>query len=200
MTVSVSGRLGVLGGTFDPVHVGHRIVAQDVVEALDLDRMVVVPAARPPHREAVLGAERRLRLVRRAFRGDPRVEVSTLELERQGPSYTVETLEELREERAPDALFCVVGADQLAEFDTWKRPRRIVELAELAVMNRGDEEPRPPAELPDLPFRSVEVTRIGLSSTRIRRRLEEGRPVRYLVPEPVRREIEASYPGPRVRA
>lgn len=200
VTGSVSGRLGVLGGTFDPIHVGHRIVAQDVLEALDLDRVVVVPAARPPHREAVLGAGRRLRLVRRAFQGDPRVEVSELELEREGPSYTVDTLEALREERAPDVLFCVVGADQLADLDTWRRPGRIVEVAELAVMNRGDEEPRPPAELPDLPFRSVEVTRIDLSSTRIRDRLEAGRSIRYLVPESVRAEVEAAYGERPVRA
>lgn len=196
----MSGRLGVLGGAFDPVHVGHRIVAQDVTEALELDRMLVVPTARPPHREVVLGAERRLALARRAFRGDSRVEVTGLELEREGPSYTVDTLEELHEERSPEELFCVLGADQLAEFDSWRRPRRIAELAELAVMNRGGEEPRPPRELPGLSFRTVEVTRIDLSSTRVRRRLEEGRPVRYLVPDAVRREVEASYPGPRVRA
>lgn len=193
-------RLGVLGGTFDPIHVGHRIVARDVLEALELDRVLVVPAARPPHREAVLDAERRLGITRRAFRGDSRIEVSGREVERGGPSFTVDTLEGLREERSPEALFCVIGADQLADFASWHRPERIVELAELAVMNRGGEEPSPPPELPELPFRRVEVTRIDLSSTRIRERLERGRPIRYLVPEPVRREIAAAYPGPRVRA
>lgn len=195
----MGGRLGVLGGTFDPIHVGHRIVAQDVLEALDLQRMLVVPSARPPHREAVAGAERRLRLTRRAFRGDGRIDVTDLEVERPGPSYTVDTLEELRERRSPDELFCVIGADQLRDFAGWRRPERIAELAELVVMNRGDEEPRPPRGLPELPFRSVRVTRVELSSTRIRERLEAGRSIRYLVPEAVRPEIEAAYRGGRVR-
>lgn len=186
-------RLGVLGGTFDPIHVGHRIVAQDVVEALELDRMLVIPSARPPHREAALAAERRLGITRRAFRGDPRIEVAELELERPGPSYTVDTLEELRASRSPSELYCVIGADQLREFASWHRPERIAELAELAVMNRGDREPEAPAELPDLPFRTVRVTRVELSSTRIRERLDAGRPIRYLVPESVRPEIEAAY-------
>lgn len=195
----MGARLGVLGGTFDPIHVGHRIVAQDVVEALELDRMLVVPSARPPHRDAALGPERRLRITREAFRDDPRMEVSDMELRRSGPSYTVDTLEELRESRSPSALYCVIGADQLAEFASWRRPGRIVELAELVVMNRAGREPDPPAELPDLPFRSVEVTRVELSSTRIRERLDAGRPIRYLVPESVRPEIEAAYRGGRVR-
>lgn len=196
----MGGRLGVLGGTFDPVHVGHRIVAQDALEALELDRMLVVPSARPPHRDARLPPERRLRITRRAFEGDARVEVSRVELDRSGPSYTVDTLEELRERRSPEALVCVIGADQLEAFTEWRRPERIVELAELVVMNRGDEEPSPPPEMPDLPFRSVRVTRVELSSTRIRERLEAGRPVRYLVPESVRPEIEAAYGGRPVRA
>ncbi len=196
----VDARLGVLGGTFDPIHVGHRIVAQDIVEALELDRMLIVPAARPPHREAAVGADRRLRITREAFRGDPRMEVTDMELRRPGPSYTVDTLEELRESRSPSRLHCVMGADQLAEFASWRRPGRIVELGELVVMNRGDREPEPPPEMPDLPFRSVEVTRVELSSTRIRERLDAGRPIRYLVPEPVRPEIEAAYREGRVRA
>lgn len=189
----------MLGGTFDPIHVGHRIVAQDVVEALELDLMLVVPSARPPHREAALGAERRLRITRRAFRGDGRFEVSGLELERPGPSYTVDTLEELRERRSPSELFCVIGADQLEDFAGWRRPERIAELAELVVMNRADREPRPPPELPELSFRSLDVTRVDLSSTRVRDRLDEGRSVRYLVPEAVRPEVEAAYRGGPVR-
>ncbi|MFB6240592.1 MAG: nicotinate-nucleotide adenylyltransferase [Gemmatimonadota bacterium] len=193
----MGSRLGVLGGTFDPIHVGHRIVAQDVLEA---DRLLVVPAARPPHREARLPAERRLRITRRAFEGDRRVEVSRMELDRAGPSYTVDTLEEIRERRSPAALFCVIGADQLRAFDEWRRPERIVELAELVVMNRGDREPEPPEEMPDLAFRAVDVTRVELSSTRIRERLYADRQVRYLVPESVRPEIEAAYGGRPLRA
>lgn len=196
---SAEGRLGVLGGTFDPIHVGHQIVAQDALEALDLERLLVVPAARPPHRDPVLEARSRLRITRRAFEDDPRIEVSELELERSGPSFTVDTLEEL-DERRPDApLFCIVGADQFREFAGWRRPRRIAELATLAVMNRAGEEPEPPPELPDLPFTSVPVTRIELSSTRVRERLADRRSVRYLVPEAVRSEVEAAYRPRTVR-
>lgn len=193
-------RLGVLGGTFDPIHVGHQIVAQDAVEGLDLDRLLVVPAGQPPHREATQPAGRRLRLARGAFEGDRRVEVTDLEVERPGPSYTVDTLEELLELRSPSELFCVIGADQLREFDSWRRPERIAEIARLTVMNRGDEEPRPPPPLADLDYRSLDVTRIELSSTLIRDRIEAGRPVRYLVPEAVREEIEEAYRGGPVRA
>jgi nicotinate-nucleotide adenylyltransferase len=112
----------------------------------------------------------------------------------------VDTLEEIRERRSPGTLFCVIGADQLRAFDEWRRPERIVELAELVVMNRGDREPEPPEEMPDLPFRAVDVTRVELSSTRIRERLYADRQVRYLVPESVRPEIEAAYGGRPLRA
>ena len=89
-------RLGMLGGTFDPLHIGHLVVAQDVVEELELDRLLVVPAARPPHRSTVLPPELRLQLAREAFAGDPRIQVDDLEFRREGPSYTVDTLEEIR--------------------------------------------------------------------------------------------------------
>lgn len=186
-------RLGVLGGTFDPLHVGHLVVAQDVVERLELDRLLVVPAGRPPHRDAVLPADIRLRFVRRAFAGDGRVEVSDLELRRPGPSYTVDTLAEIREERSPSELFCVMGVDQLREFDTWHEPERILELARLAVMARAGVEPDE-ADVPDgVAFTGVEVTRVDVSGTRIRRRLGEGRTVRYLVPESVRAGVESAW-------
>lgn len=186
-------RLGVLGGTFDPPHIGHLVVAQDVHEALELDRLLVVPAPRPPHRDAALPAEVRLELTRRAFRGDGRVEVSDVEFRREGPSYTVDTLEELRAERAPSELWCVIGADQLGELHGWHRPRRILEVARLAVMSRGGELPRPGGEARDFAFRAVPVTRIELSSTRVRERLAEGRSVRYLVPESVREPLERAW-------
>lgn len=183
-------RLGVLGGTFDPIHVGHRIVAQDVVEALDLDRMLVVPSARPPHRDAALGPERRLRITREAFRGDPRMEVSDMELRRSGPSYTVDTLEGLRESRSPSELYCVIGADQLAEFASWRRPGRIVELAELVVMRRNGLAPPHDGRFP---YRSVDVTRVDLSATEIRERLAEGRSIRYLVPGAIHEAVERAW-------
>lgn len=186
-------RVGVLGGTFDPVHIGHQVAAQDVVEALELDRLLVVPAGRPPHRDASLPAADRFELTARAFRGDPRIEVSELELRRSGPSYTVDTLAEVREALEPDRLFCVFGVDQLRELDTWCQPRRIAELADLAVMSRAGEAPGPGDAPLDLEFRPVPVTCVEVSSTRIRDRLRRGRSVRYLVPETVREGLEAAW-------
>lgn len=188
-------RLGVLGGTFDPPHVGHLVVAQDVVEALELDRLLVVPAGRPPHRDAVLPAALRLELVRAAFRDDGRFEVSDLELRRDGPSYTVDTLQRIRRDRSPAELWCAIGVDQLRELDEWREPERITELARLAVMSREGERPEAGDAPLDIPFTALEVTRVDLSSTRIRERLRAGRSIRYLVPERIRERVEEAWSG-----
>lgn len=189
----MGGRLGMLGGTFDPLHIGHLVVAQDVVETLDLDRLLVVPAARPPHREAVLPAELRLALVRNAFEGDARIEASDLEMRREGPSYTVDTLAALRTRREPEALYCVIGVDQLRTFESWREPERIVELATVAVMSRGGDLPRPNEAGGGVDFVPVPVTRIDVSSSRIRERLAAGRSIRYLVPEGARARVEEAW-------
>ncbi len=190
-------RLGIMGGTFDPVHAGHLIVAQDVLEALDLDRILFVPAARPPHKshEELTPAALRARMVRSAVEDDPRFQVSDLELKRAGVSYTVDTLEELRDQHPEAELHLILGADQWADFGHWHKPRRIVELAHLVLMTReGDRPSEVDAGFTDGPppeFRELRVTRVEISSTRIRERLRTGRAIRYLVPEPVRRIIEA---------
>ncbi len=183
------GRIGILGGTFDPPHVGHLVVAQDVIDRLELDRLLVVPAARPPHREAVLDAVTRYELARKAFEGDDRIEVSDVELNRNGPSWTVDTLEWARREVRPDVLYLVVGADQLRAFGEWKEPERILGLARLAVMTRPGEE----IGRTEVPHEIIEVTRVDLSSTRIRQRLEEGRSIRYMVPERLRPQVERAW-------
>lgn len=189
-------RLGVFGGTFDPPHIGHRVVAQDVIEGLRLDRLLVVPAGRPPHREGVLDPESRLGLARTAFAGDDRIRVIDVEVRRPGPSYTVDTLEWVRAEYSPDELYLVIGADQLTAFGEWKNPERILELARLVVMARSGEV-RTEAEIP---HEWIEVTRVDLSSTRIRRRLEEGRSIRYMVPESIRPAVERAWAERRAAA
>ncbi|MFO7587214.1 MAG: nicotinate-nucleotide adenylyltransferase [Gemmatimonadota bacterium] len=188
--MSAAGRIGVLGGTFDPPHVGHLIVAQDVHERLALDRLIVVPAARPPHRDPAFGAEQRFELVRSAFGEDPRFEVSDVELHRDGPSWTVWTLEEIQAGIPAAELFLVVGVDQYRTFAEWREPERILRLARLAVMPRDGEIPEPD---PRFPFEPVPVTRVDVSSTQIRERLAAGRTVRYLVPESIRERLESSW-------
>jgi len=185
----VAGRLGLLGGTFDPIHIGHLIVARDALESLGLDRMLVVPACRPPHREAFLDPETRFEMVRLAFAGDPQIEVSDVELRRGGTSWTVDTLEWAQRELSPAELYLVIGADQLRAFREWRSPERILELARLAVMTRPGESL---ADV-DVPHVRVEVTRVDLSGTRVRERLREGRTVRYLVPETIREAVEQAW-------
>lgn len=187
------GRIGMLGGTFDPPHIGHLVVAQDVLERLALDRLLVVPAGRPPHREAVLDAETRLELTRLAFGGDDRIEVVDAEVEREGLSWTVSTLEWAHRELEPDTLFLIVGADQLRTFRDWREPERILELARLAVMTRPGEEPTDS----DVPHELIEVTRVDLSSTQIRERLDAGMSIRYMVPERLRPAVERAWTARR---
>ncbi len=192
-------RVGVLGGTFDPIHQGHLAAAQDVLETLDLDRILFIPAARPPHKDGdeLTPSSLRLRMVRAAVEADPRFEVSDLEVRREGPSYTVETLRALREVRQEDELFLLLGADQWRGFGSWREPREIVKMAQLVVMTREGEHPRevdPGFDdgMPAPPFHEIRVTRMDLSSTEIRARVSAGRSIRYLVPEEALRIIEAS--------
>lgn len=192
-------RLGVFGGTFDPPHVAHAIVVQDVFERLELDRLLVMPAGRPPHREPVLPAPVRHALVTELFRGVPGIEVSDLELRRPGPSYTVETLAEVRARWSPEALYCVIGTDQLRTIRSWHRHRELPELARIAVVRRAGEEAEAEGRACEeetespIPVVPVAVTRVELSGTRIRARLREGRSIRYLVPECIRERVKAAW-------
>lgn len=178
-------RVGIFGGTFDPPHIGHLIVAQDAWAALGLDRVLFVPAAVPPHKRgrAVSPAALRLEMIRAAVAGDPRFEVEDLELRRAGPSYTVDTLRELRARDPEGELFFLLGVDQFRELHTWREPEEVARLATLAVLSRGGAEGG--EEAVGFPHRTVQVTRIDLSATEIRRRVPAGEPIRYLVPAEV---------------
>lgn len=182
-------RLGFFGGTFDPPHVGHLIVAQDAVEELGLDRLLFVPARIPPHKaeEDFSPGRIRLSMVRAALEGNGTVDVSEVELDRDGPSYTVDTLRHFRELHEGAELFFLMGADQLAQLEGWKSPAEIGELAHLVVMAREGLDPEEASPPLDVEVRRIEVTRVDVSSTMVRERVREGRSVRYLVPEAVRR-------------
>lgn len=186
-------RTGVFGGTFDPPHLGHLVVAQDLLDALRLDRLLMIPAARPPHKQDVepAPAELRYRMVEAAVGGHPRIEASRLELDREGPSYTVDTLRALGAGGAGDELFLAIGVDQLRAFRAWRAPDEIARIARIVVMARDGVEPGAVGPDPGVPYETVRVTRVDVSSTEIRERIREGRSVRYRVPEAVREIIQS---------
>jgi nicotinate-nucleotide adenylyltransferase len=184
-----AARLGVFGGTFDPPHLGHLVAASDACQVLALDRVLWVPSAVPPHKVQTVqaSARDRLAMVRAAVEGDPRFEVESLELERSGPSYTVDTLRTLGERHSGAALFFLTGADNVAELPGWHRPDEILRLARLVVITRAGDHAHVPAAWN---AEVVRITRVDVSATEIRRRVAAGETIRYLVPEAVRAYIE----------
>lgn len=183
-------RVGVLGGSFNPPHIGHLILASDAFEALTLDRLVIVPANANPHKGTDPLAprpEQRLDMARLAFGGDNRFEVSSVEIDRGGLSFMVDTLETLRAEHEGAELVLLLGIDSLKTLDRWKRPERIKELATVAALMRG-------AETRDgfQQFEVVTTRRVDVSSTEIRARIAAGLPVKGFVAESVEAYISAA--------
>ncbi len=177
-------RLGILGGSFDPPHVGHLLAASDAYDELGLDRLVFVPAWAQPLKQGGLVAtpEQRLAMTHYAVDGDPRFSVSAVEIERKGLSYTVDTLTTFAD-RYPEAeRYFLVGADAFAAFAQWREPARIAELARLAVMLRADEASVgiPPGIAPASVVR-LHTRRVDVSSTEIRERIRLGKSVRGFV-------------------
>ena len=191
-------RIGILGGTFNPPHLGHLVCAQEAYLQLELERVILIPASIPPHKpvDEEPGIEHRLEMCRLAITGDEaRMEVSDLEARRAGTSYTVDTLQELRSEMGDSELFLIVGGDVAAGFGSWRQPERVLSLATLAVAARpgtaleGVE--RGLAELEGgSRTRFFQMPEIGVSSTMLRARIRDGQPTRYLLPEAVRAYAE----------
>jgi nicotinate-nucleotide adenylyltransferase len=188
--------VGILGGTFNPPHIGHLVMALQAREQLGLDRVVLMPVAVPPHKEADgdPGAGVRLELARLAAEGEDGLEVSTAEIDRGGASFTVDTLEELHERDPEQELTFIVGADMAHSLPAWRAPERILELARLAVAEREgiarDDIAERLAPLHDgsrVTF--FDMPRIDVSSSDLRRRVAEGRSVRHLVPDAVAQAI-----------
>jgi nicotinate-nucleotide adenylyltransferase len=178
---------GVLGGTFDPIHLGHLRAAENAREALALDQVVFVPAGSPPHRSQPLSSSLdRFAMVALATAFHPAFVTSDVELAREGPSYTADTLAELRRSRPTDALFLIVGSDTFPEMQTWKDPERLFAMCTVAVADRPGTENAPPARSGSS-GRVERVPGCGLpiSATEVRRRVREGLSVRYLVPDAV---------------
>ena len=175
-------RVGVFGGSFDPIHHGHLIVARVVAETLGLEEVLLVPAAQQPLKTGGHGAAagHRLEMVRLAVGAAPGLRVEPLEIEAGGPSYTVDTLRALSARRPGDRLHLLVGSDAARLLPAWREPEAVRALADLVVFRReGDDGPLP------ADAGVVAVPRIDISSTDVRERVRRGRPVRYWVPDAV---------------
>ena len=193
-----AAKVGILGGAFNPPHVGHLCLAQEAHARLGLDRVLLVPVREAPHRdlEADPGPDQRLRMVELATAGDERLEASAVEVERPGTSYTVDTLRALRETDPSQELTLILGADQARRLATWHEPEAVLSLARLAVAEReGLGSADVAAELDGLQgadrIVGFELPRLDVSSTLVRERVAAGLPIRYLVPDAVADHIGA---------
>lgn len=177
-------RIGIFGGTFNPIHLGHLLLAETARETLSLDRVVFIPAAAPPHKssKALLAGEVRLQLVELAIKGNPYFVASSIELERPGPSYTIQTVEVLHSQLPQAKLFLLVGQDMLSV--TWRSWKELKRLCTVAVARRLQAKPSRQSGIRYLPMPQVDI-----SSTDIRQRLNSGKSVRYLLPSAVAQHI-----------
>jgi len=184
-----------MGGTFDPIHLAHLVTAEAAVEQFGLDRVIFIPTGSPPHKQGhpVTPAEHRYNMVVLATRSNPRFEVSRVELERDGPSYTVDTLAEMKRRLPPGTrLFFITGADAIIEIETWRDPERLFSLCQFIAAHRPgfpvhfiQEGLRQLEERFGCRILEVDAPALEVSSTDIRRRVRESRSIRYLVPEAV---------------
>lgn len=191
-------RIGILGGAFNPPHLGHLLLAQEAHARLALDRVLLVPVGEPPHREIAAdpGPGERLRMTRLAIEGDDRLVASAIEVERSGTSYTVDTLRALREADPDSELTLILGADQGAKLRSWREPREVLALARVAVAEREgltrDDVVGALAGLDGADaVEGFELPRVDVSSTLVRERVAAGLPIRYLVPDRVADHIAA---------
>ncbi len=194
-------RVGVIGGTFDPIHYGHLVIAEEVYAALDLAEMVFVPAGQPPHKpgRVVTAAQHRLAMLELAIASNPHFAISYIDLERKGPSYTVETLRLLRKQwGAQTAIYFVIGWDSLEELLSWYDPADVLEqLTHLVAVHRPGHTEVPgyreqlEKHLPGIGQRLITVPapQLDISATDLRLRVAEGRPIKYQVPEAVEQYI-----------
>jgi len=216
---STRPRVGILGGTFNPIHLGHLRAAEEVVEALRLERMIFVPSASPPHKthrasDPIAPAATRLEWVRIAIGDNPRFEVDPIEVERNGPSYSIDTLVEIGNRVAPSRPVFTIGQDAFIEIDSWREPERIFEIAHFAVITRppvallsladwlprciaADAEPSPDGQFAQNRrtqnwIRLIDITALDISSSDVRRRIRAGLSVRYLLPPAVAEAVEKS--------
>lgn len=192
--------IGIFGGSFDPVHLGHLLLAEQCLEAAELDQILFVPAAIPPHKQDIklTRSENRLDMLRLAIGGNDRFSIDTCELDREGISFTVDTLKHYKQQSPGKNLFLLIGADSLDEFHTWKDPKEICDLATPLVVSRPGSDPIDYEKL--APFTtastlqraksiSFQSRQVEISSTEIRARIGAGKSIRYLTPRAVEQYI-----------
>jgi len=193
-------RIGILGGTFDPIHYGHLFITEEARVRIPLERVLFVPAAQPPHkaRTTITAPEHhRLRMVELAIASNPYFEVSRVDIDRPGPHYSVDMIPLLQEEYGPQTEFYfIMGLDSLTELPTWHEPARLLELCRLAVASREGYDANLQAlerTLPGISARTLllDTPELEISSTDIERRIKEGLPIKYLLPEAVEEYIHA---------
>jgi nicotinate-nucleotide adenylyltransferase len=186
-------KIGILGGTFDPVHIAHLVIAESAREQLALDQVLFIPAGVPWRKSdrTITGAEHRLAMLELAVQDNDAFGISDIELRRDGPSYTADTLEALAGERLDDAFWFIMGADALADMPNWRDPERIIKHARLAVGNRPYEAGAEPALADGIMGRidRFECPALEISSTDVRDRVGASRSIRYLVPDSVEEYI-----------
>jgi nicotinate-nucleotide adenylyltransferase len=195
MSESKSERIGVFGGSFDPVHMGHLTIAQDAVEQLELNRLIFVPAAVPPHKQGktLVEGRHRFEMLQLATEANLSFEVSDMELQRGGISYTFDTMNQIQFEHPGAELFFIVGLDSLVELHLWKNIEQLLELCTVVPFARGGEDPARIAEQIQLSNgwktkllgRLIRIHEIEISASEVRMRLAEGLSIRYLVPPEV---------------
>lgn len=193
-------RVGILGGTFDPIHLGHIAAGSAALECADLDRVLFVPSAQPPHRDAALApAEDRLEMCRVAIEGQPRFEVSDVEIKRGGRSYTVDTLSDLKRLRPGDDLFLILGWDAARLLRTWREPEKVVELASIVIISRPGTQAPHEAEFAEAGLDSGRFTFCSrqttpdVSGSAVRSAIGRGESVAGKVPAQVERYIAAHH-------
>jgi nicotinate-nucleotide adenylyltransferase len=190
-------RIGVIGGTFDPIHYGHLAAAEEARVRVNLEKVLFVVALLPPHKldEDVTPVEHRLAMVRLGIASNPHFEISLVDVDRPGPSFTVDTISMLQEQWGPDTeLFFVMGLDSLVEVPTWRQPERLIRLCHLVAVSRPRFEVdmrQLEASVPGISSRVeiIDMPEVDISSSDLQRRVKEGLPIKYQVPEEVERYI-----------
>jgi len=190
--MTTKNKIGVLGGTFDPIHVGHLVLAEQVREKFQLEQVIFIPSASPPHKteQKLSSAEDRLKMTKLAVEGNPYFSVSDIELKREGLSYTVETLRKLKDLYKNSEIYFLTGSDVLNEITTWKDPEEIYKLAKIVIAVRPGFDKFDSEDHFAKKSIIVNITGVDISSTQIREKVKKGESIKYLVPLKVEEYIK----------